>query len=852
MKRTFTIALIATFYFCSMFAQEPQQAPLNEDFIKFMEDKKKNKGNSIIPAPTTYVFSKEVSDKISKLSFPSSYDLRTEGLVSYVKNQGNAGHCWSFSAIGAVESRSMKLGFGELNLSEHNMATCHGFEWDEGGNQGMATAYYSRLSGPLNEPQDPYSDTDFSCSATGLTPQFYVTESIFLPRDPDVIKYYLMNYGGITVSYYADNQYFNSGNNTYYYSGNEKTDHSVLLVGWDNSKVTSGGTGAWIIKNSWGNSWGDNGYFYMSYNDIHALKSATIYPIRKELNTIDTLLMIDKFGEINSYGFGDYNDYGLIKYNVSEEHYFTQIGTYIGATNSIIDIEIFGTKTGDVLTDTLAKAYGIFAEYPGYSTFDVPFTANGDFYIKIEYYTPGDKYPIPVEKVITDYALPAIKSGVCWFSDEGDKWTALGSDTDRKIDLCIRAYGTKEDLKASFTSDRRTICDDSDVTFTSNSIGTITSYQWDFGEEATPATASTEGPHTVTYASLGFKTIKLVVEDGVNKDSLENYEYINVVNEINLSLFDEINLRINDTTEIYVNGGDTYTWSPVDSIIGSNTSSSIKISPDASMTYYVTGSMGSCSYTDSVKVTVIEGPDNDNVCDAITLTIDQQGGPFSNVAATVETNEPFPDTSGTNACTDPLHWCSEGGLQNSVWFKFVAPATKAVSITTSGFDNQIAVYDAETCDDIISGDDTKYTLIAANDDVDSQDFDAKIDKVEGLTVGKTYWLQMDGSAGGKEGQCTIKVAEEWQTGIENNLQVNDFIKAIPNPSSGDFRLNISKLEDGYENMNIKVIAMDGSVIYSCNGEINKSEYNITIDRKGIFIVRVVTENNQYSLPIIVK
>ena len=755
--KLFTLLMFA-FLMQSALGQDFQKAPVNEKFDEFIKSKSQAKG--IIPSPMVYHFDDIKNDKISKFSFPSSYDLRTVGLLTSVKNQGSAGHCWTFAAMAAIESRNLKFGLGAYDLSEHNLATCHDFEWEEGGNNDMAAAYFTRLSGPILETEDPYNDSEFTCSATDIDPQFYVPEVTYLPRNAEVIKYYLMNYGAISVGYYESPIYLNSLNNTYYYYNVvDNINHGVTLVGWDDDMETDGGTGAWIIKNSWGTTSRDNGYFYMSYNDTYAIYDPMIFPVRTELNNIDTLLMYDKFGAVTSYGFGDNDAYGLVKYNVSNEMYFSKIGTFINASNTYVDIEVFQTKTENTLTDTLAKVYGLFVEYPGYHTFDIPFNASGDVYIKVKYNTPGYKYPIPVETVYSGYVFPTIESNVAWISNSGESWTAIGTGTDAEVDLCIRAYASDKDIEASFIADYETICNTGSVTYTSTSNGAISNYYWDFGVDASPAVASTEGPHTVSYSSEGFKTIKLVIENASGaKDSIVNYNLVKVSNEIEVKIApaDSFSINVNDTIELRASGAASYDWSPAASIIGSSTSATVKVSPLETTYYKVEGTMNACIGTDSVKVIVSNKPINDDVCDALELSLDEEHGPFSNYLATVQENEPFPDTTGS-LCNTPGYWCSEGGLQNSIWFKFTAPPSGAVSIETDGFDNQIAVYDAENCIDIISGDENLYEIIAANDDWQDTDYSATISSLSDLVPGKTYWLQMDGSAGGAEGECTILI-----------------------------------------------------------------------------------------------
>ncbi|MFP4023542.1 MAG: C1 family peptidase [Thiohalospira sp.] len=997
MKKIFTL-LILVILSVKLFSQKFEKAPLNEEFKK--EINKKAKKTGYIPSPTYYVFSDKINEEIAKISFPETFDLRDEGLVTSVKNQGGAGHCWSFSALGAVESRSLVLGSGNYDLSEKNMATCHGFEWEEGGNQSIATAYMTRLQGPILESEDPYDDNDFECTAEGITPQFYVSETYFLPRNSDLIKYILMNYGAIAVSYHHNDSYYNSTDKTYYYPGNDGPNHGVLLTGWDETKETEGGTGAWIIKNSWGSYWGDNGYFYMSYNDTHALENATIYPKRQEINEIDTILMYDYFGEVTSYGFSDFKDYALVKYNVSEEHTFNKIATYVGASNSYIDIEVFKTKDGNSLTDTLAKAYNFFVEHPGYHTFSVPFTTSGDIYIKIGYYTPNDDYPIPVEYEIADYVYPDIEENVGWISNHGDEWSPIGSETEYPFDLCIRAYGTRENIKAGFSSNYTTICNDSEVLFTNQSAGDIENYYWDFGEDASPATSTLEDSIKVTYSSEGFKTIKLVVENASEvKDSIVSYNYLNVSSEINVNItpYSNYYLPKGDTIELVANGAETYQWTPADLIIGNATDATIKVSPDSDTTLFVEGTIGSCSNTDSVRIIVIEAPENDDVCDAIELVLDTELGPFTNANATVQENEPHPPLGD---CEAPGYWCDEGGLHNSVWFTFTAPNSGAVKIETDGFDNQIAVWEADSCENITSGVDSLYQLIAANDDYDDPDYSATIEEITGLEPGKTYWLQMDGSAGGDEGECTILITsleneydspcdakslnyltlynennyyatvhpdepmpddsdcnsqnswcpgdtlnatvwfkftatateevsiessgfdnqiavystnncedllsgnsdnyiilaandnyeennyasiyeitnlvegneyyiqvdgkndnfygeftlylKEWPLSTEEMNKALEGLKIYPNPNTGQFKVDLSGLNNLGENPKIQIINADGSLLKQIEGVKNKKEYELSIEREGLFMIRVISNNNYYTQPIIVK
>ncbi len=216
-------------------------------------------------------------------SLPASYDLRSLGRVTSVKDQGQHGACWTFASLGSLESFLMPS--QNLNFSEDNMALTHGFDhsgdiYNRGGNYFMSTAYLARWSGPVYESDDAYGDY---FTPSGLTARKHVQEVDWLPSrasatDNDNIKNAVMQYGGGAVAYRAEGNswgsaYYNASTHSYYYNGSGVQNHGVLIVGWNdnyaasNFATTPPGDGAFIVKNSWGTGWGDGGYFYLSYYD---------------------------------------------------------------------------------------------------------------------------------------------------------------------------------------------------------------------------------------------------------------------------------------------------------------------------------------------------------------------------------------------------------------------------------------------------------------------------------------------------------------------------------------------------------------------------------------------------------
>ena len=215
-------------------------------------------------------------------TLPSYYSSIQYGFVSPVKDQQTSGNCWAYTAIATLESCILKASGDCYNLSEEHMKNIielysdYGWAMDTngGGYDEMPIGYFVSWLGPVNETDDLTDDK--STLSPVLNSLMHVQNVVYLNRDSytdnDAVKEAIMKYGAVATGIYYDDGYRN-GASYYYYGSSAYGNHAVTIVGWDDNYSrnkfygTPKGNGAWIVKNSWGPEWADNGFFYVSYYD---------------------------------------------------------------------------------------------------------------------------------------------------------------------------------------------------------------------------------------------------------------------------------------------------------------------------------------------------------------------------------------------------------------------------------------------------------------------------------------------------------------------------------------------------------------------------------------------------------
>ena len=393
---------------------------------------------------------------------PEYYNLNDHGFVSSVKSQQYGGNCWAFASIAALESCILKAGGGELDLSEENMKNLielysdYGWsmETNDGGYNDMGIGYLTSWMGPVFEINDTYDD--FSTLSTLLDSIMHVQNVIFLKRDNytdnDEIKKAILQYGGVAtgICYYED---YLRGNSYYYYSTLGYTNHAVTIVGWNDtySKENFYGNpeidGAWIVKNSWGESWGDNGYFYVSYCDkklaqVGITESSYTF-ILNDTMKYDKNYQYDVIGKTNYFLNNENNIWYQNNFVADGDEILAAVSTSFEKT-SFWELSVY---VNDILR--LTQNGSSIAGYYTIALKDYIPLKSGDKF-KIIFKISGEgSFSIPISEVAYSNKFLSTNN-LSFFSYDGESWHDLYTSASPSTSS-IKAFTLTHKLKSNLT-----------------------------------------------------------------------------------------------------------------------------------------------------------------------------------------------------------------------------------------------------------------------------------------------------------------------------------------------------------------------------------------------------------------
>jgi cathepsin L len=217
----------------------------------------------------------------SASSLPAEVDWTKQGWVTPVKNQGKCGSCWSFSATGALEGQNFNKTKVLVSLSEQNLIDCTTTNYGcNGGATDYAFQYVQSNDGIDSEAAYPYTGQQGRCHYSASNNAATCSGFVDLPSgDEQALQRAVATIGPISVAIDASSflfQMYHSGIYWNPFCSSKKLDHAVLVVGYGNYN----GKPYWLVKNSWGTGWGQQGYVMMARNhgNMCGIATAASYP----------------------------------------------------------------------------------------------------------------------------------------------------------------------------------------------------------------------------------------------------------------------------------------------------------------------------------------------------------------------------------------------------------------------------------------------------------------------------------------------------------------------------------------------------------------------------------------------
>lgn len=415
-------------------------------------------------------------------SLPEQYDSRKEDYTVNVKDQEQTNTCWTFSSQTVLETFLKKNTAEVCAFSERHMENATAQNPDDlknkdafnrkigtGGSQLLSTAYYMRGAGPTdavnmpfenNEVPEPTAELYQPVSAQILDYQYIQwdetkTNEENITELSQAMKYGVMQSGALDIGIQYDASYYHTSKWSYYNpQSTVTTNHAVTLVGWDdtyakeNFLYAPSRDGAWIVQNSWGSRYGEDGFFYVSYDELSVYQfNGCVLDAQTKIE-YDNRYYHDPLGWNQGLGYtnGTNTAYGAnVFQKLPGEESLTEV-TF--GTISYTDYEVYINPNGNELReqDLVLCASGTMP-YAGYKTvkLDTPITLSGQtFAVVIKYYTPYTAYSVPIEAKIdrekSSWYTASAERGTSFLSADGNGWDEISTDEVGQANCSIKAF----------------------------------------------------------------------------------------------------------------------------------------------------------------------------------------------------------------------------------------------------------------------------------------------------------------------------------------------------------------------------------------------------------------------------
>lgn len=388
-------------------------------------------------------------------ALPARYDLRERYRISAIRNQGKYGTCWAFGALTAMESALLPEDSYMFSIDHMSMSNSFHVTQFDGGEYTMGMAYLAAWQGPVYEKDDPYGDGKTNGN---LRPVRHVQEMrIVATKDIAAIKEAVFKYGGVQTSLYSSlrnasstSKFYNRDTNAYCYIGTEKPNHEIVIIGWDdnysrdNFSIPLEGDGAFICQNSWGENFGEDGVFYVSYYDTNIGTHNVVYTRIDSTDNYDNIYQSDLCGWVGKMGYEKPSMYGANVFTAEKEEDIVAAAFYATAPDTEYKVYIVDRFVNEKsFEDKVLVAEGTL-EDAGYYTIDfdrdIAVKAGQKYAVVVYVNTPGSTHPMAIEYDSGNKFLDNIilDDGEGYISYGGSQFINVKEKQD--CNLCIKAF----------------------------------------------------------------------------------------------------------------------------------------------------------------------------------------------------------------------------------------------------------------------------------------------------------------------------------------------------------------------------------------------------------------------------
>lgn len=397
-----------------------------------------------------------ISEGDTKVPLPVKYNYEEEGRVNIAKNQGHFGTCWAFAALTALETSLLPEEVFDFSEDHMTLNNSYNLTQEEGGDYQMAMAYLTAWQGPVLEKDDHYGD---GITNSELEAVKHVQEVQIIPaKDYEEIKRKVLECGGVQSSIYVANTnsklvesgYYDKSNNSYCYSGQSVPNHDIVIIGWDdnypkeNFEIDVEGNGAFICRNSWGETFGSNGDFYVSYYDTNIGSNNVVYTKIEDADNYDNIYQSDLCGWVGQMGYGSGEAYFANVYTSGDDEELEAVGFY--ATDKNTEYSVYFCEKFENIASLSRRGDPIVSgsfTNPGYYTVNLDKTIHLNkeqkYAIIVKIDTPEAERPVAIE-FRNDYQTDTVNidDGEGYVSYKGIEWES--TEQQHGCNVCLKAF----------------------------------------------------------------------------------------------------------------------------------------------------------------------------------------------------------------------------------------------------------------------------------------------------------------------------------------------------------------------------------------------------------------------------